>query len=552
MNRTPRPLTGPSAPAVKGAALVGKALDLLNLIGEAAPISAADLTARTGWPRASVYRILSALTAGGYARLDPREHGYVLGYRLLELAQHARDADNLIDIAAPELRRLRNLTGETAYLVALQGDEAMSLSRLESPHAHRSLSIGHGVRRPLHCTAPGKAMLARLPAAEIERRIEAPRLTQMTAASITDPDELRLHLRDVNARGFAIDDEETLDGVRSVGAAIVDPDGRVLAGISIAGPAYRLTPGRAMQLGPEIAAAARQIGRRMAETRPLTTDPAGAQPLAAAPDAAARGVSPIWDARRARLLWTDARAPGVFATDAQRTIGAMPPQPAPASQLLLGPNGPIALLPGAIAGVDAAGALHVLAAPGLAGVTAMRAARDGTVWAARRDGDDARSGIGPLRAGRVTPIWRLPGPVTALAWDHARDTLYAAASAQRTVHALRVGAPARLLARLPAACGAPSALAADVEGRVWVALLDGWGIARLNEFGDVDATLALPAPRPTGLAFGGPALRTLFITTSRDGQTEDAARHAPLSGRVFTLEMSAAGWAEPTSILDLG
>jgi DNA-binding IclR family transcriptional regulator len=72
MNRTPRPPTGPSAPAVKGAALVGKALDLLNLIGEAAPISAADLTARTGWPRASVFRFLSALTAGGFARMVPR------------------------------------------------------------------------------------------------------------------------------------------------------------------------------------------------------------------------------------------------------------------------------------------------------------------------------------------------------------------------------------------------------------------------------------------------------------------------------------------------
>lgn len=553
MTSTPQPPPGASTPSVKGAALIGKAFDLLNIIGAAgAPISGAELAARSGMPRASVYRVLSALTAAGYARLDSNERGYVLGFRLLELAQNAREIDNLAAVAAPELRRLRDITGETGYLFTLDKGAAVSLGRFESPHAHRSIGKATQGRRSLDGTAHGKAMLAFMPAAEADLLTEASRLTQMTPSTITDPDELRSHLADIRAHGFAIDDEEVLVGIRAVGAAILGHHGRVLGGISVAGPVYRLTPARAQQLGQEIRAAARQISRLVAEARPPTTDGAGAQPLGAAPQGTVHGTSPIWDEAGGRLIWADALTPAILATDASGACAALPTPPAPATALLLGPNGPIALAEGAIIGADAAGALHARAAPNLKWATALRTARDGEVWAARRIEGEAGAVIGPLRAGRIAPIWRTPGQVTALAWDHERGTLYAVAEAEGTIHALRKGAPARLLSRIPAASGAPSAVAVDVEGRVWAALLDGWGVVRLTEFGDVDATLALPVPRPTGLAFGGPGFRTLYITTSREGLSKDAALHAPLSGRVFALGTGVPGWAEPIANLSLG
>ncbi len=138
--------------------------------------------------------------------------------------------------------------------------------------------------------------------------------------------------------------------------------------------------------------------------------------------------------------------------------------------------------------------------------------------------------------------WRLAEPAGALAWDAAGSALRATAPASGTVFVMKPGhATVRRLASLPKGSGRLSGLALDVEGGLWTALRDGWSLMRFLPDGSVERVVGLPVPAPSDLCFGGPDGRTLHVVTARESNSKEALAHAPLSGRLFELEVEVAG-----------
>jgi IclR family transcriptional regulator, acetate operon repressor len=119
-----------------------------------------------------------------------------------------------------------------------------------------------GKRTPLHCTSNGKILLAHLPAVERDRILAGP-LDRRTPRSITDPAVLRTQLRQARRQGYAHTVEELEVGLNAVAAAVNGPGGRVVAAVSVAGPAYRVTAARIPDLAREVVGAAAEISRRM-------------------------------------------------------------------------------------------------------------------------------------------------------------------------------------------------------------------------------------------------------------------------------------------------
>jgi L-arabinonolactonase len=93
--------------------------------------------------------------------------------------------------------------------------------------------------------------------------------------------------------------------------------------------------------------------------------------------------------------------------------------------------------------------------------------------------------------------------------------------------------------------GYPDGSAMDAEGCLWNAAWDGWAIERYAPSGARLAAIPLPVQRPTMCAFGGPALRTLFITTASYGLTASELAAQPLAGHVLALDVDVAGLGEP-------
>ncbi|MBL8326729.1 MAG: SMP-30/gluconolactonase/LRE family protein [Rubrivivax sp.] len=526
--------------ANEGTASLDKALDVLDAVGIASGgLSQVELGQRLGLPRTTLYRLLGTLVSRGLLRRDAQRRVYCLGSRCFEYARATYAMPDLMAAASAELRSLRDMTGETTYLATLDGLEVVALDRCDGAHAQRSHGA-IGQRKPLHCTSQGKAILAAMPPERREALVREIALAPVTARTVTDRRRLLAELKLSAQRGWAIDDEEVVPGVRCCGAPIVDNHGEVRGAISVAGPAFRLTMERIELLGPELAEAGRRIGAQLSAARPARSD---GDAIVVPGEWAFEGAFARWvDAPQAagpRLWWADRLAPALHAADAR------------ADTTVAGFEHPIqALLPeGDAVRVLAGDAWHVIGHDGQRradapsrdelprhGVLAACPGAAGESWVCVPDGERWR--VASLHAlGQSNGGWRLNEPATALAWCEARRTLYIAMAGSGTLYAGVDGQPQlRRLATVPKGAGRLGGVAVDADGGLWTALRGGWSVARFEPDGSMDRVVALPVPAPTDVAFGGPTGRTLFVTTARDALDRESLDAAPLSGRLFMVD----------------
>ncbi|MGH1350282.1 MAG: SMP-30/gluconolactonase/LRE family protein [Methyloligellaceae bacterium] len=105
---------------------------------------------------------------------------------------------------------------------------------------------------------------------------------------------------------------------------------------------------------------------------------------------------------------------------------------------------------------------------------------------------------------------------------------------------------ARTFTKLSDDEGYPDGMTIDAEGRLWSARWGGWCVVRYDASGKVDLKIQLPVPNPTSLTFGGPDYRDLYITSAREGLSEQELGDAPLSGAVFVIRTENQGLEEVT------
>lgn len=136
-----------------------------------------------------------------------------------------------------------------------------------------------------------------------------------------------------------------------------------------------------------------------------------------------------------------------------------------------------------------------------------------------------------------------------LAFSPDNKTLYYSDTPRHTIFACDynletgdVGEP-RVFAKFPQGWGRPDGASVDSEGNYWTALYAGGRVVQINPQGEIINTIAVPAKNPTMVAFGGPELKTLFITTTQAGSAQEAEQY-PLSGSIFAVEVDVVGLPE--------
>jgi DNA-binding IclR family transcriptional regulator len=171
----------------------------------------------------------------------------------------------LLAAARPHLQRLAEQTRETVKLGVLSEGEVLILAAVESPYQLHTRG-DEGKRAPLHCTGVGKAILAVLPPEHV-REIAARRgLPRYTPRTITSLDRLEQELVLVRSRGYALDWEENEAGVVCVAAPVPDPQGGLVASISVSAPISRMTRARVSRLARQVLAAARATAMKLGRT----------------------------------------------------------------------------------------------------------------------------------------------------------------------------------------------------------------------------------------------------------------------------------------------
>jgi DNA-binding IclR family transcriptional regulator len=231
-------------------------LAILDLFSEDEPVlGVGEIARRLGIHKSSASRLAATLSTAGYLQPAGRAGRYQLGAKLIRLAGIVPDAADLPQIALPVLHPLVQRLGETGHIARLDGTETVTLAVVDGWRNMRMHSTA-GKRSPAHATAIGKALLATLPPAEVERLYADIELEQRTPATIATVAELLERLVEVRRGGYALDNEELETGLRCVAAPVFDHGGRAVAAVGVSGPAARMEDDTLEAIAADVRAAA--------------------------------------------------------------------------------------------------------------------------------------------------------------------------------------------------------------------------------------------------------------------------------------------------------
>jgi IclR family KDG regulon transcriptional repressor len=214
------------------------------------------------------YRLVRALVHHGLLETQNGSGQYSLGMNALRLGLLAQQKFKIAVIALPFMKELARLTKETVLLTAVRGNKAICLERVESEEPIRYSLFTPGASLPLHAGASSKVLMAFLPEGEWDAIIAEEGLQRFTPRTITDRGVLKEQLREVRSRGFAFSDQEVDREVRAVAAPILNARGDLIAGLSVAGPAYRIHKKGVQSLGQLVRRYAAKIALQIQEPSP--------------------------------------------------------------------------------------------------------------------------------------------------------------------------------------------------------------------------------------------------------------------------------------------
>jgi DNA-binding IclR family transcriptional regulator len=205
--------------------------------------------------KSTAHRLMMVLEQHRLVDKSPDTGRYRLGLKLFELGSKAIGALDLRRHAKPYLDRLQRDLGETVFFCLLDDGQVFYIEKIESQQSVRT-NCTVGSRAPAYCTAVGKAMLAELTEAEVNQIVRRWGLKAITPNTITTNSALKAELKAIRCRGYAIDNEEKELGLRCVSAAVRGDSGKLLAALSVSGPAFRVTEDRVPKIGTAVMQAA--------------------------------------------------------------------------------------------------------------------------------------------------------------------------------------------------------------------------------------------------------------------------------------------------------
>lgn len=259
---------------VQGSALA-KSLAVLELVVESRrPVGLVELTERLGLPKPTVHRLVRQLEQQGLLQRVPRRDRYGVGPRLGSLAFNAIRAAVETGPVHAILEALVAQIGETCNIGVLDRTQVVYVDRVECDWPLR-LQLRPNSRRPLHCTAIGKLLLAALDDRIRRRLIAALDLHGYTPNTITDPARLEAECHTIRQQRFATNDQEFHLGLIGLAVPVRDETGEVVAGLALHSPLQRMDLAGARKHLAPLREAAERMGAALADTTAGTSTEGG-------------------------------------------------------------------------------------------------------------------------------------------------------------------------------------------------------------------------------------------------------------------------------------
>ncbi|WP_235901935.1 IclR family transcriptional regulator [Ochrobactrum quorumnocens] len=224
-------------------------------------LSLSQIVSLTDLDMSAAQRFTHTLMKLGFLAKDPVTRQFELTAKTLDLGFHYVRANKLIDRAMPYLQHLSKETEETINLTVPDGTEIVFVSRFLSRHVLNT-DVIIGTRMPCYCTAPGLAILSRLPENEAQAILDQTHFRSFNANTIIDPKVIMDDIRRFREDGYATAFEQVYHGDGSIASAITGPNGRPIAAINIAASLARYSREDIVsRFSPYVIAASRTISK---------------------------------------------------------------------------------------------------------------------------------------------------------------------------------------------------------------------------------------------------------------------------------------------------
>jgi DNA-binding IclR family transcriptional regulator len=225
----------------KTIASVIKAIDVIEHLAQSAEdLGVTEISEDLGMGVSATYHLLNTLRECGIIDQDDKTKKFKLSLKLWQIGMKAYSKNNISVIIKPYLKKLKELTGETANLTVLDNDHIVYVAQEESDKAIKMFTKT-GASAPLHCTGAGKILLAYQNEEKKNNILNNIELKKYTEFTITDKNELIKKLDEIKRQGYGFDEEERNLDVFCVGAPVFGINGEIIGCLSISGPKSRFT-----------------------------------------------------------------------------------------------------------------------------------------------------------------------------------------------------------------------------------------------------------------------------------------------------------------------
>lgn len=227
-----------------------------------AQTSLAEAARRTGLHRSTAHHLLQTLVSLGYLRQDADTRGYELAAKPFQITGRTWSPEQLAAIAQPALAELTRRGGEGSSFSVYRDGTVTVVAKREHDGPVRVVQ-DVGARRPLHCTAVAKAILPWLPAPELAGLLARMRFARHTAKTIVTRAAFEAELRRIRSAGYAVDDEEHIEGIRCIAMPVFGHSGHVLGSVCTLGPKNRMSYSKLRDLRVSLGEVARGLSQRL-------------------------------------------------------------------------------------------------------------------------------------------------------------------------------------------------------------------------------------------------------------------------------------------------
>lgn len=240
-----------------------KGIAVLELLSEVqGGLTLQELKQQLQISQTTAYRILNTLVRLGYLNYLESQRKYKLSRKMLSIGYRSIEEHNLLEVVLPQIRTLRNIVKETVCFGVMGVDKGLFVEQAIGTHPF-CFVLTPGKEIELHCSAPGKAIMAFLP--EHVRNSYLSKMTYERHNSRTIKNEVHFlkELEKVKKTGIGLDQEEELSGVVCIGAPIFNYDAYPCGSIWISGPKDRLSPETIKQFSIELLTTTRAISAEL-------------------------------------------------------------------------------------------------------------------------------------------------------------------------------------------------------------------------------------------------------------------------------------------------